>query len=77
MDGKQTSTFNVSKLTTVEEFRKSIQEKMGAEPELQRLFFRGKQVGPNKKSCLSWSILVNSLQYHMVRLSPTVRINAI
>ncbi|CAG0895764.1 unnamed protein product [Darwinula stevensoni] len=66
MDGKQTSTFNVSKLTTVEEFRKSVHEKMGAEPELQRLFFRGKQLEDGYK-LFDYSIEVNSVIQLMVR----------
>lgn len=48
MDGKETHTVNsLSRLTKVQELRKKIEEVFHVEPQLQRLFYRGKQVrGP-------------------------------
>ena len=44
MDGKSSATVTISKMTTVEEFRKLVHEELDVPPESQRLFFRGKQV---------------------------------
>ena len=44
MDGKSSAVVTISKMTTVDEFRKMVQEELEVAPELQRLFFRGKQV---------------------------------
>lgn len=45
MDGKETHTVNsLSRLTKVQELRKKIEELFHVEPQLQRLFYRGKQV---------------------------------
>lgn len=44
MDGSQTAIITISKLTTVEDFREMILEKMNVTAERQRLFYRGKQV---------------------------------
>lgn len=44
MDGKSSAVVTISKMTTVDEFRKMVQEELEIAPELQRLFFRGKQV---------------------------------
>lgn len=46
MDGKETHRVdNLSKLTKVDELRLKILELFKVEPERQRLFYRGKQVG--------------------------------
>lgn len=46
MDGKETHRVdNLSKLTKVDELRLKIMELFKVEPERQRLFYRGKQVG--------------------------------
>lgn len=45
MDGKETRTVDsLSRLTKVQELRKKIAEMFHVEPQLQRLFYRGKQV---------------------------------
>lgn len=45
MDGKETHTVNsLSRLTKVQELRKKIEELFHVEPQMQRLFYRGKQV---------------------------------
>lgn len=45
MDGKETHTVNsLSRLTKVQELRKKIEEVFHVEPQLQRLFYRGKQM---------------------------------
>lgn len=45
MDGKETHTVDsLSRLTKVQELRKKISELFHVEPQLQRLFYRGKQV---------------------------------
>lgn len=44
MDGKESVLLTVSKMSPVEDIRKMIKEKLAVEPEVQRLFFRGKQV---------------------------------
>lgn len=46
MDGRETHRVdNLSKLTKVDELRIKIMELFKVEPERQRLFYRGKQVG--------------------------------
>jgi len=45
MDGKRSAQVdNLSKLTKIEELRKKLEEPFEAPPNMQRLFFRGKQV---------------------------------
>lgn len=44
MDGKESLLLTVSKMSQVEEIRKMIKEKLSIDSEMQRLFFRGKQV---------------------------------
>ena len=45
MDGRKSARVDsLSKLTTIEQLRDRLVEEFGAEPELQRLFYRGKQV---------------------------------
>ena len=45
MDGKESVMLTVSKMSLIEEVRRLVKEKLEVEPECQRLFFRGKQVG--------------------------------
>lgn len=48
MDGRTTHRVDgLSKLTKIDELRNMLTEKFEAEPEQQRLFYRGKQVGFN------------------------------
>ena len=49
MDGRRSVRVdNLSKLTHIEELRERLVEHFQAEPERQRLFYRGKQVLSNK-----------------------------
>ena len=45
MDGRKNARVDsLSKLTTIEQLREKLVEEFDAEPERQRLFYRGKQV---------------------------------
>ncbi|XP_069677651.1 E3 ubiquitin-protein ligase UHRF1-like [Periplaneta americana] len=44
IDGKTNITLSVSKLTSVEEFRGVVEEKLGVKRDKQRFFYRGKQL---------------------------------
>lgn len=44
MDGTQTAVLTISKLTSIEDFRGMVEEKMNVAKNRQRLFYRGKQV---------------------------------
>ena len=45
MDGRKSARVdNLSKLTTIDQLREKLVEEFHAEPERQRLFYRGKQV---------------------------------
>lgn len=44
MDGSQTVVITISKLTSIEDFRAMVEEKMSVARDRQRLFYRGKQV---------------------------------
>ena len=44
MDGKDSVKLTISKMSAMEDIRLQIKNKLGVEPECQRLFFRGKQV---------------------------------
>lgn len=44
MDGSQTAVITISKLTSINDFRNMVDEKMKVPPERQRLFYRGKQM---------------------------------
>ena len=45
MDGRKSARVDsLSKLTTIEQLRERLVEEFDAEPERQRLFYRGKQV---------------------------------
>ena len=45
MDGRKSARVdNLSKLTTIDQLRERLVEEFQAEPERQRLFYRGKQV---------------------------------
>lgn len=51
MDGSQTAVVTISKLTSVEDFRSMVEEKLKVAADRQRLFYRGKQV-----RCLLWQV---------------------
>jgi len=61
-----TSMITVSKLTSVSEVRDMILEKMKVAPELQRLFFQGKQL-ENEYSMFDYNVKVNDMIQLMVR----------
>lgn len=44
MDGSQTVVLTISKLTSIQDFRAMVEEKLNVAKERQRLFYRGKQV---------------------------------
>lgn len=44
MDGTQTAVLTISKLTSIDDFRGMVEEKMNITKDRQRLFYRGKQV---------------------------------
>ena len=53
MDGRKSARVDsLSKLTLIEQLRERLVEEFGAEPERQRLFYRGKQVGGGSSCCL-------------------------
>ncbi|MPC71402.1 E3 ubiquitin-protein ligase UHRF1 [Portunus trituberculatus] len=43
MDGTQTAVLTISKLTTIDDFRGMVEEKLKIAKDRQRLFYRGKQ----------------------------------
>jgi len=61
-----TSIITVSKLTSVSEVRDMVMEKMKVAPELQRLFFQGKQL-ENEYSMFDYNVKVNDMIQLMVR----------
>ena len=72
MDGRKSARVDsLSKLTTIEELRERLVGEFGAEPERQRLFYRGKQVSwqervpalrePWDKLCLSCGFMSGAL----------------
>lgn len=62
MDGKETHRIDsLSKLTKVDELRLKVSELFKVEPERQRLFYRGKQVGA-LRAMLNGQIVILHLQ---------------
>jgi len=61
-----TSMFTVSKLTAVSDLKSMVHEKMTVGPELQRLFFQGKQL-ENEYSLFDYNVKVNDIIQLMVR----------
>ena len=66
MDGKSSAAVTISKMTTVDEFRKLLQEQLDVAPEYQRLFFRGKQVCA--LSDLVWNIRLYKILHNNIFL---------
>ncbi|XP_027232430.2 E3 ubiquitin-protein ligase UHRF1-like [Penaeus vannamei] len=66
MDGSQTAIITISKLTTVEDFRQMILEKMNVTAERQRLFYRGKQM-ENGHTLFDYNININDVIQLMVK----------
>lgn len=44
MDGTEAVVFTISKLTSIDDFRGMVEERMNITKDRQRLFYRGKQV---------------------------------
>ena len=55
MDGRKSARVDsLSKLTTIEQLRERLVEEFGADPERQRLFYRGKQVSQSMVALGGW-----------------------
>lgn len=66
MDGKQEAILTISKLTEVEDFKREIEKELNIEVDLQRLFFRGKQL-ENGYKLYDYNINLNDVIQLMVR----------
>ncbi|XP_071548103.1 E3 ubiquitin-protein ligase UHRF1-like [Panulirus ornatus] len=66
MDGSQTAVITISKLTSVQDFRSLVQEKMRVAVDRQRLFFRGKQM-ENGYNMFDYNININDVVQLMVK----------
>lgn len=71
MDGKETHTVNsLSRLTKVQELRKKIEELFHVEPQLQRLFYRGKQVRWPREPSSTQSFVLSLLPLKATKSPP-------
>merc|ERR1712106_612761 len=66
MDGSQTAVLTISKLTSVSDFRRMVEEKLKVAPERQRLFYRGKQM-EDGHSMFDYNININDVIQLMVK----------
>lgn len=67
MDGKQEAILTTSKMTEVEDFKREIENELNVKVELQRLFFRGKQL-ENGYNLHDYNINVNDVIQLMMRV---------
>ncbi|KAL2740738.1 E3 ubiquitin-protein ligase UHRF1 [Vespula squamosa] len=67
MDGKQEAILTISKLTEVEDFKREIEKELSIEVDMQRLFFRGKQL-ENGYKLYDYSINLNDVIQLMVKV---------
>ncbi|XP_035727156.1 E3 ubiquitin-protein ligase UHRF1-like [Vespa mandarinia] len=67
MDGKQEAILTISKLTEVEDFKREIEKELSIEVDMQRLFFRGKQL-ENGYKLHDYSINLNDVIQLMVKV---------
>ncbi|XP_012145319.1 ubiquitin-like with PHD and ring finger domains 1 [Megachile rotundata] len=67
MDGKQEAILTISKLTEVEDFKGEIEKELHVKKDLQRLFFRGKQLEDGYK-LYDYNINLNDVIQLMVRI---------
>ncbi|XP_045123084.1 E3 ubiquitin-protein ligase UHRF1-like isoform X2 [Portunus trituberculatus] len=66
MDGTQTAVLTISKLTTIDDFRGMVEEKLKIAKDRQRLFYRGKQM-EDGYSMFDYNINVNDVIQLMVK----------
>ncbi|XP_037089793.1 E3 ubiquitin-protein ligase UHRF1-like [Pollicipes pollicipes] len=66
MDGNASGVVTISKLTTVDQFRKLVEDELDVAPECQRLFFRGKQM-EDGHTMFEYDVNVNDVIQLMVR----------
>ncbi|XP_029037655.2 E3 ubiquitin-protein ligase UHRF1-like [Osmia bicornis bicornis] len=67
MDGKQEAIITISKLTEVEDFKDEIEKELHIKKDLQRLFFRGKQL-ENGYKLYDYNVNLNDVIQLMVRI---------
>ncbi|XP_076763687.1 ubiquitin-like with PHD and ring finger domains 1 [Xylocopa sonorina] len=67
MDGKQEVILTISKLTEVEDFKHEIEKELHIKADLQRLFFRGKQL-ENGYKLYDYNVNLNDVIQLMVRI---------
>ncbi|OAD54927.1 E3 ubiquitin-protein ligase UHRF1 [Eufriesea mexicana] len=67
MDGKQEAILTISKLTEVEEFKREIEKELHIKADLQRLFFRGKQLEYGYK-LYDYNVNLNDVIQLMVKI---------
>ncbi|XP_015183118.1 PREDICTED: E3 ubiquitin-protein ligase UHRF1-like isoform X2 [Polistes dominula] len=67
MDGKQEVILTISKLTQVEDFKHQIEKELSIEVDMQRLFFRGKQL-ENGYKLYDYSVNLNDVIQLMVKM---------
>lgn len=66
MDGSQTVVLTISKLTSIQDFRAMVEEKLNVAKERQRLFYRGKQM-EDGYSMFDYNININDVIQLMVK----------
>lgn len=66
MDGTQTAVLTISKLTSIDDFRGMVEERMNITKDRQRLFYRGKQM-EDGYSMFDYNINVNDVIQLMVK----------
>ncbi|CAL4066750.1 unnamed protein product, partial [Meganyctiphanes norvegica] len=66
MDGSKTAVLTISKLTSVSDFRRMVEEKLQVAPERQRLFYRGKQM-EDGHNMFEYNININDVIQLMVK----------
>ncbi|KOC67234.1 E3 ubiquitin-protein ligase UHRF1 [Habropoda laboriosa] len=67
MDGKQEAIITISKLTEVEDFKHEVEKELQIKVDLQRLFFRGKQL-ENGYKLYDYNVNLNDVIQLMVRV---------
>ncbi|NP_001229385.1 E3 ubiquitin-protein ligase UHRF1 [Apis mellifera] len=67
MDGKQEAILTISKLTEVEDFKHEIEKELHIKADLQRLFFRGKQL-ENGYKLYDYNVNLNDVIQLMVKV---------
>ncbi|XP_012260233.2 E3 ubiquitin-protein ligase UHRF1-like isoform X1 [Athalia rosae] len=70
IDGNRNVVLNISKLTTVDEFKLMVEKEMQVRPDLQRLFYQGKQL-ENGYKLFDYNINLNHVIQLMVKTNIT------